>query len=134
MIFYLAKALRRANRFDAAIKEYEHYLELEKDFRPGRHAAAYGIAVCHLLNRDWRRAVRAGKIAVAIEPRLAESRCLIADAYLALSYYGLAMRWYKSALNCKAPPPDYPHFVDRSFYSTYPLQQLKLFKVVKIEE
>lgn len=134
MIFYLAKALRRAGRFDAAIKEYERYLELEKDFQPGRHAATYGIATCHLLKGDWRRAVRVGKIAVAIDPLLAESRCLIADAYLALSYYGLAMRWYRSALNCKAPPPDYPHFVNRSFYSTYPLQQLKLFKVTTIEE
>lgn len=134
MIFYLAKALRRAGHFDAAIKEYERYLDLEKDFQPGRHAAAYGIAVCHLLKGDWRRAVRAGKIAVAIDPRLAESRCLIADAYLALSYYALAMRWYQSALNCKAPPPDYPHFVNRSFYSTYPQQQLKLFKVTTIEE
>jgi len=129
MIFYLARALRRACRLDSAIEEYQRYLELEKEFQPGRHAAAYGIAVCHLLNRDWRRAIRAGKASVSIDPRLAESHCLIADAYLALSQYGLAMRWYQSALRCKAPPPDHPHFVNRSFYSTYPLQQLKLFRI-----
>lgn len=129
MIFYMARALRRAGDYDAAIRHYERYLEVEKEFRPGRHACAHGIAVCHLLSGRWRRAVSAGKAAVAIDPRLAESHCLVADAYMALARHDLAVRWYQSALRCKEPPPDYTMFVDRSSYSTYPLRQLRRFEI-----
>ena len=129
MVFYLAKALRRMGQYDSAIKEYERYLELEKKVRPLRHAAAYGIAVCHFLKRNWKLAIRAGKVAFAIDSRLAESHCLIADAYLALAQYRNAIRWYQRALECKAPPADHTLFVDPRCYLTYPAQQLNRLAV-----
>lgn len=130
MVFYLARALRRLGCFDSAIKEYERYLEMEKKSRSLRHAAAYGIAACHFLNRHWKLAIRAGKAAVAIDSRLAESYCLIGDAYLTLSQNRCAKQWYLRALNCGQPPPDHTLFVDRSCYFEYPTKQLNRLKTV----
>ena len=125
MVFYLARALRRLGQYHLAIREYERYLELEKKVVALRHAAAYGIAVCHFLNRNWKLAIRAGKVAFTIDSRLAESHCLIADAYLVLSKPQSAMRWYQKALACKAPPEDHTLFVDPTCYAKYPAKQLR---------
>jgi len=125
MVFYLARALRRLGEYDSAIREYERYLDMEKEVVALRHAAAYGIAVCYFLNRNWKGAIRAGKVAFAIDSRLAESHCLIADAYLALSQTRSAMRWYQRALECAAPPDDHTLFVDPTCYSKYPEKQLR---------
>jgi tetratricopeptide (TPR) repeat protein len=127
MVFYLARALRRLGQLEQAIEEFERYLRLEKKVRSLRHAAAYGIAVCHFLNRNWQLAIRAGKAAYKIDSRLAESHCLIADAYMALAQYHDAVRWYQRALKCKAPPADHTLFVDPSCYARYPQQQLRRF-------
>jgi glycosyltransferase involved in cell wall biosynthesis len=131
MVFYLARALRRMGQFEPAIKEFERYLRLEKKVRSLRHAAAYGIAVCHFLNRNWKHAIRAAKVAYKIDSRLAESHCLIADAYLALAQYGNAVRWYQRALECKAPPADHTLFVDPACYAKYPQKQLSRFRFIK---
>jgi tetratricopeptide (TPR) repeat protein len=114
-------------QFEPAIEQFERYLLMERKVRSLRHAAAYGIAVCHFLNRNWKLAIRAGKVAHKIDSRLAESHCLIADAYLALAQYDDAVRWYQRAVKCKAPPADHTLFVDPSCYAKYPQQQLARF-------
>ena len=129
MVFYLARALRRLGQYDAAIEEYQRYLELEKKVIALRYSAAYGIAVCHFLKRDWKGAIRAGKVAFGTDPRLAESHCLIADAYLAQGKHRSAIRWYQRAVACEAPPEDHTLFVDPSCYSRYPAKQLRRFSI-----
>ena len=131
MVFYLARALRLLGQYDAAIKEYERYLKLEKKVVALRYSAAYGIAVCHFLKRDWKRAIKAGKVAFAIDPRLAECHCLIADAYLAQAQHRSAIRWYQRAVACKAPPADHTLFADPSCYSSYPAKQLRRFALMQ---
>lgn len=129
MVFYLARALRRSNLFAESIRQYQTYLELEKSFTAGRYAATYGIALCHFLAGNWQKAIVCGRQAIALEHRLAECHCLVADSYFALGKMNSAVRWYQKALACGPPPDDYPFFIDRSFYSQYPRQRLAFFEI-----
>lgn len=123
MIFYLARALQGMNRYSDAILEYRRYLQLERRFTAGRHAAVFEMAVCYLFQRKWAQCIRLAKAAVHLEPRLAEAHCLIGDAYMAVSHIERAKKWYKSAMSCTLPPV-YPLFVCESFYYSYPAKQL----------
>jgi len=128
MALYMARALQRSGQLKAARLHYEHYLVLAHDFAPGCHSALLGIATCNLLSGEWRAAIRSAKRAAKLQPQLAESYCILGDACLALRQYGAASSWYEKALSCRLPSVDYPLFVDRSCYSTYPRRQLRFLR------
>lgn len=127
--FYLARALLRSGRYDAAIRQYRRYLQLDPSFKAGRHAALHAIGVCHLLSGRFRAAVRSAEAALDLEPRLAETYCLLGDAYVRLSAFERAINAYERAIACRRPPRDYPLFTQPSFYSSYPLRQLQQFRI-----
>jgi glycosyltransferase involved in cell wall biosynthesis len=124
-LFYLGNALRVAGRLDEAIARYTQRLAFGGGFHGERYMAAYYIAVCHLLRREWQRAVDAGLLALRIDPRYAETHCVIGDGYAALDKLEFARHWYRSALACKAPPADATLFVDLSAYDQYPKERLR---------
>jgi hypothetical protein len=125
-LFYLGNALRSQRRLDEAIARYARYLELGGGILCERHAAAQSLAVCQLLQGRWPEAIGAGLQALRIDPRYAESHCLLGDAHLATGDLALAQQWYKSALSCGAPPPDAWLFVDEEAYSRYPRKRMRL--------
>jgi glycosyltransferase involved in cell wall biosynthesis len=129
MIFYFARALRRAGRYDEAIEHFKRYLVLEQNFIPGRYYAAHGIAVSYLLSKRLRAAIKAGQSALNHSSHPAETHCLLGDAYSALGNARKAIAAYQCALACGRPPADYPLFVDPSYYSTYPMTQLRRFEL-----
>lgn len=125
-VFYYGNALRLAGRNAEAVVQYESYLARGGNFHCERYMAAHFIACCRIAERDWRAAVRAGLEALSIDPRYAETHCLIADAYGELRDYAFAAQWYQSALACGSPPPDAALFVDRSRYGPYPEAGLRI--------
>lgn len=118
--FYLANALRLAERHEEAITQYRHYLASGGNFHCERYMAAHFIACCHVAQRQWHAAIRAGLDALLIDPRYAETHCLIADAYGELRDYAFSAQWYRSAIACGSPPPDAALFVDARKYGVYP--------------
>ena len=125
-LFYLGNALRLAARHDEAIFRYTQYLSLGGNFHCERYLAAHYIACCHFNKGEWMDAVHAGQRALRVDPRYAETHCLIADAYGELGDYAFARQWYRSAVACGAPPPDASLFVDLDRYDSYPKSGLKI--------
>ena len=119
-LFYLANALRLAGRHDEAILRYTQYLALGGSFHQERYMAAHFIAVSHFCMRRWEDAIEAGYRTLRIDPRYAETHCLIADCFGELDRYDFARQWYRSAIACAAPPPDAVLFVELSKYGEYP--------------
>ncbi len=126
MLFYMARALQKTGDHSGAIGYYYRFLEVEKHFKAGRHLATHSIAVCHLLSGRWGEAAAVARRAVAIDPCLADSHCVLGDAYLALSMFAQAESSYRRAIQCGPPRADYPLFVDTSFHRRYPRQRLDL--------
>ncbi len=125
-LFYLGNALRLEGRTDEAILRYTQYLALGGNFHCERYMTAYYIACCHFNKTEWMEAIHAGYRALRIDPRYAEMHCLIADCYGELGDYAFAQQWYRSAIACRAPPPDASLFVDREKYDSYPETGLKV--------
>ena len=119
-LYYLANALRLAGRHEQAITQYRRYLALGFDFHCERYSAAHFIASCFFGLKRWHDAIDAAWQALRIDPRYAETHCLIADCYGELRQYAFSRQWYASALACGAPPGDAVLFVDGSKYDAYP--------------
>jgi glycosyltransferase involved in cell wall biosynthesis len=119
-LYYLANALRLAGRYDEAIARYGQYEALDVDFRCERYSAAHFNAVCYFNQQRWQEAIDAAWRALRIDPRYAETHCLIADCYGELRQYEFSRQWYASALACGAPPADAVLFVDADKYGAYP--------------
>jgi len=125
-LFYLGNELRGAGRFAEAIERYSRYLALGDGARGRRRMAAHYVAVCHLLEQRWQCALAAGFAAMQIDPRYAETHCLIGDVYTARAEPAFARQWYRSALACAAPPADATGFIDLAAYDEYPKRRLRL--------
>jgi tetratricopeptide (TPR) repeat protein len=119
-LFYFANSLRLAGRHEEAILRYTQYLALGGGFHCERYMAAFFLAVSHFCMRRWEECIEAGYRALRIDPRYAETHCLIADCFGELRRYDFARQWYRSALACGAPPPDAVLFVEPSKYDEYP--------------
>jgi glycosyltransferase involved in cell wall biosynthesis len=119
-LYYLANALRLAGRYEEAIAHYARYETLAVDFHCERYSAAHFTALCLFILGRWQEAIDAGWRALRIDPRYAETHCLIADCYGELRQYAFSRQWYASALACGAPPADAALFVDASKYDAYP--------------
>jgi glycosyltransferase involved in cell wall biosynthesis len=119
-LYYLGNALRLGGRFEEAIDAYGRYAALGAGFHCERHSAAHFAALCYFGLRRWGDAIDAAWRALRIDPRYAETHCLIADCYGELGQYAFSRQWYASALACGAPPPDALLFVDASKYDAYP--------------
>lgn len=125
-LFYLATELQNARRFDEAILRYTQQLALGGGYATERCRASQAIAECSLLKGDLPAAVRAGLQALSVDPRYAETHCLIGDAYLAMGKPLFAWHWFKSALACGGPPPESPMMVVPLAYDRYPRARIKL--------
>jgi glycosyltransferase involved in cell wall biosynthesis len=125
-LFYLGNALRLARRFDDAILRYLQYLSLGGVFREERHLAAYFLAECHFRMRRWQECIDSCYRALRIDPRYAETHCLIADCYGELNMLDFSRQWYQSALACSSPPPESILFVNLSKYGDYPRSGIEL--------
>jgi len=125
VLFYLANALKSAGRLDEAIARYTQYLELGGNFRCERHMAAQQRAVCHLLRAEWQLAIDAAFHALSIDPRYAETHCVLGDAFGALGEIGIARQWFRSALTVKAPPAEATLFIDPAAYGQYPRERVR---------
>lgn len=124
-LYYLGNALMATRRYGEAIECYER--SLTAGVLPLlRHSAAHSIAACHLLLERPRRALRSALRAMAIDPRHADTRCLLGDAHLLLGEVRAARDWFRSAIACGAPPPDAVLFIDRRHYGAYPRKRLRL--------
>jgi glycosyltransferase involved in cell wall biosynthesis len=125
-IFYYGNALRLAGRYDEALLRYTQYLALGGNFHCERYMAAQYIACCQFYKREWMDAMFAGYHALRIDPRYAETHCLIGDCYAELGDHAFAMQWYRSAIACGGPPGDASLFVDREKYDAYPKERVRI--------
>jgi len=125
-LFYLGNCLRIAGRHDEAILRYSQYLSMGGAFRCEKYMAAFFLAESHFALRRWEECIEAGYRALRIDPRYAETHCLIADCFGELQQYDFARQWYRSALACGAPPPDAVLFVDLSKYGEYPRRGIEI--------
>jgi glycosyltransferase involved in cell wall biosynthesis len=125
-LFYLGNCLRIAGRNDEAILRYLQYLSLGGAFQSEKYMAAHFLAECYFNMRSWEECIEACYRALRIDPRYAETHCLIADCFGELERYDFARQWYRSALACAGPPPDAALFVDASKYSEYPKRGIEI--------
>jgi glycosyltransferase involved in cell wall biosynthesis len=124
-LFYLANELRLARRYDDAVARYEQQLALGTGPLTQRYRAAHCVATCRFAQGDHGAAIDAGLRALRVDPRYAETHCVIGDAYFALGDFERARQWYKSALACGAPPADSPIFVMAIAYGRYPRAKVR---------
>jgi glycosyltransferase involved in cell wall biosynthesis len=125
-LFYLGNSLRLAGRHDEAIQRYAQYLELGGAFLAEKHLAAFFLAECHFRKGRWQDCIDAAYRALRIDPRYAETHCLIADCYGELREYAFAKAWYRSAIACAQPPADSILFVEASKYGDYPRRGIEI--------
>src|SRR5258706_10019706 len=125
-LFYLGNALRLAGRHEEAILRYLQYLSLGGFFREEKHLAAHFLAECQFRMRRWQDCIDSCYRALRIDPRYAETHCLIADCYGELGMFDFAQQWYQSAIACVEPPPESILFVDRSRYDAYPQRGIQI--------
>ena len=125
-LFYLGNALRLAGRHDEAILRYTQYLALGGNFHCEKYTTAYYVALCHFKKGEWHEAIDAGLRAIKVDPRYAETHCLIADAYAKRGEYHYARQWYGSAIACGRPPADASLFVNEEAYSSYPREGIRI--------
>ena len=125
-LFYYGNALRLTNRHDEAILRYTQYLSLGGNFHCERYMSAYYIACCHYYKGEWMEAVHACHRAMRIDPRYAETHCLLADCYAELGDYAYAKHWYKVAIAAGAPPSDASLFIDTDKYRDYPQSGVRI--------
>jgi len=91
-----------------------------------RHLAAHFLAECQFRMRRWHDCIDSCYRALRIDPRYAETHCLIADCYGELGMFDFAQQWYQSAIACVEPPPESILFVDRSRYDAYPQRGIEI--------
>jgi glycosyltransferase involved in cell wall biosynthesis len=125
-LFYLGNALRLAGREDEAILRYTQYLALGGNFHCEKYTSAHYVALCYFNKGQWQEAIDAGLRAMRIDPRYAETHCLIADAYANQGEYRYARQWYRSALACGGPPADASLFVNEEKYDLYPREGIRI--------
>jgi glycosyltransferase involved in cell wall biosynthesis len=125
-LFHLGNALRLSRRHDEAILRYTQYLALGSGFHCEKYMCAHYLALCLYLQGNWRESIDAGWRALRIDPRYAETHCLIADNYGELREYAYSRQWYRSALACNGPPPDAVLFVDLTRYGDYPRRGIEI--------
>ena len=125
-LFYLGNSLRLAGRFDQAILRYLQYLALGGAFRAEKQLAAFFLAECHFRMGRWQECIDAAYRALRIDPRYAETYCLIADCYGELGEFDFARQWYRGAIACVAPPADTILFVEPAKYGEYPRRGIEI--------
>jgi glycosyltransferase involved in cell wall biosynthesis len=122
--FYLGHELRAAGKLDEAIASYMRQLELGGGFHTERYYASHCIAACLFSKRQLDAAADAALCALRVDPRYAETHCLLGDVFLAAGEREIAQHWYQSALNCR-PPAHSPLFVIPAAYGPYPRRRLR---------
>jgi glycosyltransferase involved in cell wall biosynthesis len=128
--FYLAEGLRKLGRYQEAGQAYMGCLKHDRFTDPYRWAALDGIGVCFLHLERWRAALDAARIAAQLRPDMAESYCLMGDAYLAMHDIARAKIAYLTAARQPFPPEGYSLFVQKTSYHEYPLEQLRMLRDV----
>jgi tetratricopeptide (TPR) repeat protein len=124
-LYYMGNALQGMGLWEEAIARYARYLALGGNFRCERHAAAQGIAICRLLRHEWALAVEACHLALKIDPRYAETQCVLGDAYGAQGQIDFAKHCFKVALAIRVPPPDGFLPINPAAYGSYPRKRLR---------
>lgn len=127
---YYARALNRAGDYRQAIKLFNRCIELGIISSSLLHSIFTEIATCYLLLSEWQNAISAGLQALEFVDDVAQTYCVIGDALLAQGDVKLASGNYQKAISLDYPPHDYPLFVDKSFYGSYPQEQLSLCKKI----
>src|SRR5207247_2011607 len=98
-LFYLGNSLKCLGRLDEAIVRYERYLALRGGSGSAeQYLAARKIAECHFGKRRARECLDAAFRALRIDPRYAETYCLIADVFREHQEYEFAIDFYLRAL------------------------------------
>jgi glycosyltransferase involved in cell wall biosynthesis len=125
-VFYLARALRLAREYHAAIPLYERYWR-EAEFAAGRYTAAVGNAICRLLLHDFDGSRAWALRAYRLDPRLPDACCVLGDAALGVGRVKLSRGWFNRALE-KRPlsASRFGHFVDLTCYREHPIARLAL--------
>jgi len=125
-LFHYGNALRLTKKYEEAILRYTQYLSLGSSYHCEKFMCAHYLAVCLFQQGKWSESIDAAWRALRIDPRYAEPHCLIADCYGELREYGFSRQWYRSAIACKAPPPDAVLFVDLTKYDDYPKKGIEI--------
>jgi tetratricopeptide (TPR) repeat protein len=125
-LFYLGNTLRGVGRPAEAIKWYKQYLARGASHHCEHYLAQHYLAVCYFDLGRFREAIAAGFAALTIDPRYAETHCLIADCHGELGEIAFARHWYRSALACRRSPPDATLFIERTAYDEHPRVGLEL--------
>lgn len=128
--FYLAEGLRKLGRYQEAGRAYMDCLDHDQFTGPYRWAALESLGVCFLHLGRWRQALDAARMAALLQPGLAESYCLMGDAYLAMHDIARAKLSYLQAASQQYPPEGYSLFVRKRSYGEYPLDQLRALRAV----
>ena len=125
-LFHYGNALRLTKKYDEAILRYTQYLGIGSSYHCEKFMCAQYVALCLFHQAKWREAIDAAWRALRIDPRYAETHCLIADCYGELREYAYSRQWYRSALACNGPPPDAILFVDLTKYDDYPKRGIEI--------
>lgn len=123
---YYARALKRTSDYRKAIKLFNRCIDFGALSSNSLHSVFTEIATCYLLLSEWQNAISAGLQALKFVDDVAQTYCVIGDALLAQGCVKLAREQYLKAISLDYPPRDYPLFVDKSFYGSYPQEQLSL--------
>jgi tetratricopeptide (TPR) repeat protein len=123
---YYARALKRASRFPEALEAYQRALMFREElFQTTIHSLYQDLAICYLQVNRWGQAAEAAQNAIKHYAWIPQTFCILGDALLASGHPKSALTMYCKALGLPNPPPDYPLFVDESFYADYPQAQIR---------
>lgn len=128
--FYRAEGLRKLGRYREAGQAYMDCLDHQGFVGPYRWAALESLGACFLHLGRWRQALDAARLAARLRPDLAESFCLMGDAYLAMHDIARAKTAYLEAASRPYPPRGYNLFVRKTSYGEYPLEQLRALRAL----
>ena len=123
-LFYLGSELQGERRWDEAIECYKSVLAAGS-YEAGMYHAAYSLGVCYLLADRLDASIDAAFTALKLDPRYAESHCLLGDAYHLQGALRHARQWYLSALACKRPPVGALFASQEWAYGAHPKRQLR---------
>lgn len=121
--FYLGNEERRVKNYEAAISSYRKCIELGTHYWSRFHAAYY-LAGCLFIQKDYIGALETVDNAIDIDPRYGEGHCLRGDILLMIGAHAAAILSYEHALNCGGPPADAVFAVSPACYDQYPKAQI----------
>ena len=123
-LFYRAEAYRSQGDYTKAAVDYIQCLDHPDLCHAYRCATLESLSTCFMFHKEWEAAISAARIITEINPYLAESYCIMGDAYLAMYKIKEAKLSYLKAMQLGYPPPNYNLFVRKQSYFEYPQSQL----------